>query len=209
MEIAVEENQLLIRSEWVSLVKLRANRKCERCGSSNRPAAHHKDRDKMNNRLVNGECLCGSCHAREHLSEKRSFSYRAAPVPIVHGTQDGYGNHKCRCRPCKDAHAKHQREYLRRRALKLGPCTTPSCTRGQYAKGLCRACYAAGREGTQRKKLVLNQRPKALHGSRSKYRQGCRCADCQKANRDYQRTYMRVWSRKKHFQLEAKEARED
>lgn len=30
-----------------------------------------------------------------------------------HGTNNGYGNLKCRCQPCRDAHAEYQRRIHR------------------------------------------------------------------------------------------------
>lgn len=33
---------------------------------------------------------------------------------------------------------------------------------------------------------------KARHGTRSKYVQGCRCDSCARANRNYQREYIRA-----------------
>ena len=46
--------------------EIRARGQCERCPNTERLHAHHKDRDKANNTLANGECLCVWCHADEH-----------------------------------------------------------------------------------------------------------------------------------------------
>lgn len=45
---------------------MKARGACERCGKTERLHAHHKDRDKGNNTLANGECLCVWCHDEEH-----------------------------------------------------------------------------------------------------------------------------------------------
>lgn len=64
----VDEELLLPFYAWRELVVIRAERKCERCGTEGRMLAHHKDRDQSNNRLSNGECLCQPCHNREHFT---------------------------------------------------------------------------------------------------------------------------------------------
>ena len=78
----VDDEQLLPRGDWVILVKARAGWKCERCGATapvegngrnRRFHAHHKNHDDIDNRLANGECLCGSCHAEHHRRTKCSF----------------------------------------------------------------------------------------------------------------------------------------
>jgi hypothetical protein len=35
---------------------------------------------------------------------------------VKHGTPSAYAYHRCRCRVCRDAHARRQRDYQRRRA---------------------------------------------------------------------------------------------
>ena len=39
---------------------------CERCGSVNKLGIHHKDGNHENNLIENLECLCNSCHSKEH-----------------------------------------------------------------------------------------------------------------------------------------------
>lgn len=58
------------RSFWAVLVKRRAAFICERCGSKNALVSHHKDSNKENNCLRNGECLCRTCHMKEHWSDE-------------------------------------------------------------------------------------------------------------------------------------------
>jgi hypothetical protein len=62
-------------AQWRQEVHARAGEKCERCkaaedprpdGGTYRHHCHHKDRDRTNNTLENGEYLCGDCHAKEH-----------------------------------------------------------------------------------------------------------------------------------------------
>lgn len=40
--------------------------KCEICGSKENLDVHHKDNNWNNNNLDNLECLCRSCHSKEH-----------------------------------------------------------------------------------------------------------------------------------------------
>lgn len=63
-----DENELLSRVMWKKLVKERADYYCEECGANSNHdlEAHHKDRDKTNNRLSNGQCLCRKCHRFLH-----------------------------------------------------------------------------------------------------------------------------------------------
>lgn len=69
IEFHVDDDTLLPRSVWQFLVKLRADWMCERCNEQpeRRLQAHHKDENKVNHRLSNGECLCLSCHAKHHV----------------------------------------------------------------------------------------------------------------------------------------------
>jgi hypothetical protein len=60
------DDELLPYPAWSYLVRRRAGFKCERCEKAVRLGAHHRDRDKKNCRLENGECLCASCHRAEH-----------------------------------------------------------------------------------------------------------------------------------------------
>jgi hypothetical protein len=63
-------------SQWKKAIRERAGGKCERCGrpederpngrGTYRHHCHHKDRDRTNNTLENGEYLCGDCHDEEH-----------------------------------------------------------------------------------------------------------------------------------------------
>lgn len=66
---------LLTRTEWGVLVKAKAGWSCERCGVRDVLLhSHHKDRDQKNNSLDNGECLCHSCHSKEHSEAFRDFN---------------------------------------------------------------------------------------------------------------------------------------
>lgn len=63
-------DEQLPRSFWAVLVKRRAAFVCERCGSKHALVSHHKDSNKENNCLNNGECLCRTCHMKEHWSDE-------------------------------------------------------------------------------------------------------------------------------------------
>ena len=45
-------------------------RQCERCLSDKYLLVHHKDRNRLNNDILNLETLCKSCHQKEHNSIK-------------------------------------------------------------------------------------------------------------------------------------------
>lgn len=62
--VQVDPNMQLPREMWRFLIVLQG--KCSRCPATADLVAHHRDEDKENNCLANGECLCRSCHAREH-----------------------------------------------------------------------------------------------------------------------------------------------
>src|SRR5256885_1119 len=75
--------------EWRAAVLDRAGRRCERCPSTTtRLHAHHIDRNRKNNRLSNGKCLCASCHRKEHVEIalvndeifKQRFKKRSIPA---------------------------------------------------------------------------------------------------------------------------------
>ncbi|SRR6266568_7598940 len=60
------------------LSRARANRKlrastrlysCIQCGVTEKLHAHHKDKNPMNNKLINLEWLCPPCHRKEHRGE--------------------------------------------------------------------------------------------------------------------------------------------
>lgn len=45
---------------------------CERCGSTERLEAHHRDGDRRNNTAENIETVCKSCHVQGHHAEARA-----------------------------------------------------------------------------------------------------------------------------------------
>lgn len=65
-----EENEQIPWLPWVWLVKRRAGFRCERCPAVEGLQAHHKDRDRANCCLANGECLCKVCHDAEHAAAR-------------------------------------------------------------------------------------------------------------------------------------------
>lgn len=66
----IDLEEQLPRPTWAFLVKRKANFSCERCKKENDLVSHHKDRNKENNCLSNGECLCRNCHSKEHWTDK-------------------------------------------------------------------------------------------------------------------------------------------
>lgn len=82
---------------------------CAECGSREDLELDHKDRaQKVNHRvwswtaerreaeLAKCQVLCRDCHQEKTRAENVK--------PIVHGTADGYRNHRCRCPACREAH---------------------------------------------------------------------------------------------------------
>lgn len=103
------------RAEWMA-----ANGPCVKCGSSlgleidhvergtKHPALakHHTGtsiwswrRERREAELAKCQVLCGECHLKKTIAETNSAH------PFVHGTHAMYTRGRCRCRPCKDAHA--------------------------------------------------------------------------------------------------------
>lgn len=78
---------------------------------------------------------------------------------VVHGTYDGYHNHGCRCRPCKDANTAWYRNESKIRAARAD-CSVPGCDGGLYAKGMCHAHYERQRTGRPLTP-VIKRRPNA------------------------------------------------
>jgi hypothetical protein len=73
--MAVAE-EVLTLSQWSRAVK--AAGKCARCPRTERLHAHHIDRDRTNNTLGNGECLCVWCHDEEHEKSGRLIAWDEA-----------------------------------------------------------------------------------------------------------------------------------
>lgn len=61
------------RHDWADAVKARAGGRCERCGSADRVAAHHRLplAEGGTDQLSNGVALCHTCHARAHGAKER------------------------------------------------------------------------------------------------------------------------------------------
>jgi hypothetical protein len=68
--------EVLTPSQWIKAIRARGA--CERCGKTERLHAHHIDRDKANNTLDNGECLCVWCHDAEHGGTGKIVAYDEA-----------------------------------------------------------------------------------------------------------------------------------
>lgn len=87
--LEIDEEKQLSRDEFRILVIAKAGYKCERCFKKVEELekisyerggkilkrgflqSHHKDRNKENNKLSNGICLCVTCHNKEHEEESR------------------------------------------------------------------------------------------------------------------------------------------
>lgn len=71
-------------------------------------------------------------------------------------------------------------------------CDYDDCARAAYALGWCQPHYrrnlAARTDEHQRRQALSNYRPQQ-HGTRSRYRKGCRCDDCRRAETNYRRRY--------------------
>lgn len=74
---------------------------------------------------------------------------------IIHGTENGYSNHCCRCRECKAAHANYL--YKRRKEGNKRICLKCQKDKVYYAKGLCRSCYDSQRRQQQSLKPETGQ----------------------------------------------------
>ncbi len=71
---------------WAQEVKRRAGYKCQKCAATKRLCAHHItdywQAPELRGDLTNGECLCLSCHNKEHRArDRRKHVWGFAPVP--------------------------------------------------------------------------------------------------------------------------------
>ena len=103
------------RTEWIA-----ANGPCAKCGSTQDLEIDHVDPKSKSQHLrkhrtgtsvwswtaarraaelAKCQVLCGACH------KVKSAAEAAAAHPLFHGTHAMYTRGRCRCRPCKDAHA--------------------------------------------------------------------------------------------------------
>lgn len=85
------------------------------------------------------------------------------PVPIEHGTVNGYNNRGCRCDDCRAAWIPYVREQHAGTCERCGGRTT-----SKYENTYCQSCFAATRK-------------RAEHGTESRYARGCRCDECRSA----------------------------
>ena len=52
---------------WKQITLHLADYECEECDNKENLKAHHIDQNRKNNTIVNGRCLCASCHQRTHV----------------------------------------------------------------------------------------------------------------------------------------------
>ena len=130
---------------------------------------------------------------------------------VIHGTNDGYSNHGCRCDACTEArssafrahntipcpvcgsriytHGTRNRQALALRGGLCGQCWRYSTrvirhgTETGYTHQGCRCddCRTASADARRRRRLTPNV---ARHGSEG-YRNGCRCDVCRSGYADY------------------------
>lgn len=66
---------------------------------------------------------------------------------IKHGTDSGYSNGKCRCGPCRAAHAASQRAWIKSRKPYEFNAEDPHGEVRMYGRGCrCRSCLDAWRD---------------------------------------------------------------
>lgn len=72
-------------------------------------------------------------------------------------------------------------------------CNSDTCTNVVQSLGWCRKHYWRHRrletDEYQARRAEAEQRFTQQHGTRSRYRKGCRCDDCRKAETEYRRRY--------------------
>lgn len=66
----------LVKYAWQIVEHSLRPRKCERCASTIRLQIHHKNRDWSDNAISNLEILCTSCHAKEHVNDPNSGTFK-------------------------------------------------------------------------------------------------------------------------------------
>jgi hypothetical protein len=96
------------RAAW-----LQENGPCRLCGSTERLEVDHVDPAtkvrtwalaRREAELAKCQVLCHTCHL-----EKTKAQFRR---PLVHGTNDGYASHGCRCVWCRVAKRMHHTDYM-------------------------------------------------------------------------------------------------
>lgn len=111
----------------------------------------------------------------------------------MHGTRQGYDEHRCRCDPCKEAKRIYRRNVDS--AFRRGPLRTDDPRHGtpggyQYWRCRCDLCREAVRvQASDRKKhLALLSPDDPRHGTVTGYSNWkCRCEPCKKARKEYGR----------------------
>jgi len=75
----------------------------------------------------------------------------------------------------------------------MSSCSVHRCMRAYYCMGWCRHHYERHRDAVtpewNDRRDEHEQRFAPQHGTRTRYRKGCRCDDCRQAETDYRRRY--------------------
>src|SRR5699024_2788013 len=91
------------------------------------------------------------------------------------------------CEPHADDYRAERGEY----------CAAEGCERGHIKGGYCGSHYSQKNRGEELTPLGVRRIiGKAEHGSASKYRQGCRCAECREAQRINCKRYREAYKAK-------------
>lgn len=72
--------------------------------------------------------LKGSRHTEETKAKLRAAAMRKGAGVIVHGTTDGYNNHRCRCEHCSAAWSAYMKFRRKAERIRESASTARRCT---------------------------------------------------------------------------------
>ena len=136
----------------------------------------------------------GNISVKKRTVGAHRFSYEAFVGPIPEGLQI---DHLCRNRRCVNpdhlepvtGKENRHRAALAQTHCKRGHAFTEETTYWYGNKRQCRKCKNLNRSPRSKPASEYVENPNGTHGTRSRYRQGCRCAPCREADSKYQRDY--------------------